>query len=147
MKSTFKQKTAVQKIAAISTLVLIAVIGFSMAACGDGKAGDGQPEIQNTFYIGKGTQGQWENYFFYIGTANTNTSSDTPDYVYSMPGLETVLGAENDNTPGWKSAIERYLSLYQIKKNGILVSYSDLPDYSGPGEWKNRMQHWVFALR
>jgi hypothetical protein len=35
MKNTFKQKAAVQRTVAISTLVLIAVIGFSMAACGD----------------------------------------------------------------------------------------------------------------
>jgi hypothetical protein len=73
-------------------------------------------------------------------------SQNTTSAVFSTSGYQLMLGSNWDNTPNWKSNIEGLLSNYQIKKNGKLVSYTDLPDYSGTGDRDNRKQHFVFAL-
>jgi hypothetical protein len=100
-------------------------------------------EIENTFYIGYATVGKFAGNYFYIGTANT--SSDTPDSVFSIPGYELQTGTDWDNTPEW--APEWYLSNYKIMKHGEPVLLSDLPDYRGPGGRNNRRQHYIFSIR
>jgi hypothetical protein len=102
------------------------------------------PEIENTVFIGSATKGPYTGEYFYIG--NTGTSSDTPSYIYSLPGWYLHIGSDWDNTPEWKPAIEYMLENYKIQKNGVPVVYSDLPDYNGNGTRNNRMQHFIFSL-
>jgi len=119
-------------------------LGLIFISCDNGTTGDGQPEIENTFYIGRATAGDYNGMYFYIG--KTITSSNTPDSIFSM-GYQMILGNNWYNTPDWKSSIDGILSNYNIKKNGKSVYYSDLPDYSGSGGRDNRKQHRVFAVR
>jgi hypothetical protein len=105
---------------------------------------DEAKEIENTVFMGTATEGKYAGTHFYIG--NTGTSSDTPSYIYSLPGWHLHLGSDWDNTPTWKRDIEDMLEKYKILKNGVPVVYSDLPDYNGNGTRNNRMQHFVFSL-
>jgi hypothetical protein len=104
----------------------------------------GPQEFENTLFIGTATEGVYAGTHFYIG--NTRTSSDTPSYIYTLPGWHLHLGSDWDNTLDWKTNIDYMLLTYKIKKNGQDVLYQNLPDYSGTGDRNNRMQHFVFSL-
>ncbi|GHV77674.1 hypothetical protein AGMMS49942_24950 [Spirochaetia bacterium] len=109
-----------------------------------GGSGDTVPVILNTVFIGTATTGNYSGKHFYIG--NARTTNNTPSSVYSMAGYNLHLGSDWDNTPSWKSNIEYMISGYQLKKNNVLVSYTDLPDYNGTGARNNRNQHYVFSV-
>jgi len=125
---------------------LFLALGLVLVSCDNGTTGDGHTEIENTFYIGCASLGQYKGMYFYIGNTNISPNQNTPFAVFSTPGYKLIEGSDWDNTPDWKSDIEWLLSNYQIKKNGKSVSYTDLPDYSGSGGKDNRKQHFVFAL-
>jgi len=131
----------------VSSLVAsLLALGLVFVSCDNGTTSDGHTEVENTFYIGQASLGQLKGMYFYIGNTNISPSQNTPSGVFSIPGYELIAGHDWDNTPDWKSDMERALSTYGIKKNGKSVSYSDLPNYSGSGGKGNRNQHFIFAL-
>ena len=143
-----------RKILTSSLLVCLLAFGLFFISCnsdngttsdGDTK-GDGHTEIVNTFYVGRATLGELTGKYFYIGNLNISPSQDTPSGVFRMPGYTLIVGTDWDNTPNWNKYFEWIPSEYGIMKNGKLVSYSDLPNYSGSGDRNNRKQHFVFAV-
>jgi uncharacterized repeat protein (TIGR02543 family) len=99
------------------------------------------PEITNALLIGIGTASTGLGKAWYIG----NTSSHTnPTIGYSsMAGYELKTGSNWSGTATWASSVTGYMNMHQIKKNGKLVAYSDLPDYSVPDAAGKHFQFWV----
>jgi len=131
-----------RKILVSGLLVCLLALSLVFVSCDNGTTGDGHPEIENAFYIGRATTTQDIGRYFYIGNSNISDSQDTK----SIPDMLWHLGNAWDNTPTWKSSMEWILSTYQPKKNGKSVTYTDLPDYSGTGAQGNRNQHFVFSV-
>jgi hypothetical protein len=125
------------------SVLLIILLAF--AACDNGTTSgvivDEHIEFRETLYIGMSTD-EYGVLYWYI----TN-----PDFYKFLnqhsPAFFYAVGNDWDNTPQWKVYVEEVLEEYQIKKDGKLVSYSDLPDYSGTGERNNRLQHYVVSWR
>jgi len=83
------------------------------------------------YYLGRGTDGR----SYFIGYFGNGTP---PKYETITVECETIVGADWDNTPLWKTA-------YEVVKQKYKLTAEDVPDYTGNFSRYNRNLHGIYA--